>query len=153
MKQWLQRNDALGGNGKRNNYWQTVELKHRLVCDAINVAMREIFVTLAYGRSQSAFSEGGLEVGSALEDLGKQSSSSFATVYGSENGPRYLNLAEGYITKLSLDKNGEVIGYEYVDTNALIHYLKNNVSKNEDALKKNLQSLTADLMKGVTFID
>jgi len=123
-----------------------------LVCDAINVAMREIFLTLVYGRSQSAFSEGGLEIGSALEDLGKQRSSSFATVYGSEKGPRYLNLAEGYITKLSLDKNGEIIGYEYVDTNALLHYLKNNNSKSENVLKK-FTKVYGRFNEGVTFID
>ena len=40
-----------------------------LVCDAINVAMREIFKQLAYGRSQTAFSEGGLPIGASLEDL------------------------------------------------------------------------------------
>ena len=109
-----------------------------LVCDAINVAMREIFLQLVYGRSQSAFSDGGLEIGSALEDLGKHRSSSVATVYGSENGPRYLNLTEGYITKQALDENGEIIGYEYVDVNALIKYLNSgeNINKNENALKK-----------------
>ncbi len=96
-----------------------------LVCDAINVAMREIFLQLVYGRSQSAFSENGLEVGSALEDLGKHRASNFATVYGGENGPRYLNLAEGYVTRLALDKNSEVIGYEYVDVNSLIEKLRN----------------------------
>ena len=42
-----------------------------LVCDAINVAMREIFKQLVYGRSQTAFSEGGLPIGSGLDDLGK----------------------------------------------------------------------------------
>ena len=42
-----------------------------LVCDAINVAMREIFLQLVYGRTQTAFSEGGLPVGASLEDLGK----------------------------------------------------------------------------------
>jgi len=99
-----------------------------LVCDAINVAMREIFLQLVYGRSQSAFSENGLEVGSALEDLGKHKSSNFATVYGGENGPRYLNLAEGYITQLALDSNSEVIGYEYVDINYLIEKLRNGES-------------------------
>ena len=31
-----------------------------LVCDAINTAMRELFLQIVYGRSQSAFSEGGL---------------------------------------------------------------------------------------------
>jgi NifU-like protein involved in Fe-S cluster formation len=31
-----------------------------LVCDAINTAMRELFLQISYGRTQSAFSEGGL---------------------------------------------------------------------------------------------
>ncbi len=31
-----------------------------LVCDAINTAMRELFLQIAYGRTQSAFSEDGL---------------------------------------------------------------------------------------------
>ena len=42
-----------------------------LVCDAINTAMRELFLQIVYGRSQSAFSEGGLPIGASLEDLGK----------------------------------------------------------------------------------
>ena len=42
-----------------------------LVCDAINVAMRELFLQIVYGRSQSAFSDNGLAIGAGLEDLGK----------------------------------------------------------------------------------
>ena len=42
-----------------------------LVCDAINVAMRELFLQIVYGRTQTAFSEGGLPVGAGLDDLGK----------------------------------------------------------------------------------
>ena len=42
-----------------------------LVCDAINVAMRELFLQIVYGRSQTAFSENGLPVGAGLDDLGK----------------------------------------------------------------------------------
>ena len=82
-----------------------------LVCDAINDAMKNIFLQLVYGRSQSAFSEGGLEIGAGLEDLGKNLTSSVATVYSREDtGTRYLNLTEGYITKQALDENGEIIG-------------------------------------------
>jgi NifU-like protein involved in Fe-S cluster formation len=36
-----------------------------LVCDAINTAMRELFLQIVYGRSQTAFSEGGLPIGAA----------------------------------------------------------------------------------------
>ena len=42
-----------------------------LVCDAINTAMRELFLQIVYGRTQTAFSEGGLPIGASLEDLGK----------------------------------------------------------------------------------
>ena len=41
-----------------------------LVCDAINVAMRELFLGV-YGRSQTAFSEDGLPVGASLERFGQ----------------------------------------------------------------------------------
>lgn len=42
-----------------------------LVCDAINVAMREIFKQFIYGRTQTGFSDGGLPVGAALDALGR----------------------------------------------------------------------------------
>lgn len=86
-----------------------------LVCDAINVAMRELFLQITYGRSQTAFSEGGLPVGAGLEDLGKGLRSVTGTMYSTKvKGPRYLEMAEGYVTKLGLDKNDEIIGYEFV---------------------------------------
>lgn len=107
-----------------------------LVCDAINDAMKQIFLQLVYGRSQSAFSEGGLAVGSALEDLGKTLSSNVGTVYSQEGkGTRYLNLAEGYITKEGLDENGEIIGYEYVAIGSLMKSLREGVDSKE-AIKK-----------------
>lgn len=96
-----------------------------LVCDAINVAMKNAFLQLVYGRSQSAFSENGLEVGDGLEDLGKHKKSAVGTIYNNiECGVRYLELAEGMITKLGLDKNQEIIGYEYVSTPLLVKLLE-----------------------------
>ena len=83
-----------------------------LVCDAINTAMRELFLQIVYGRSQSAFSEGGLVVGAGLEDLGKGLRSQVGTTFSTKaKGVRYLDLAEGYITRLALDEDGEVCGY------------------------------------------
>lgn len=108
-----------------------------LVCDAINDAMKQIFLQLVYGRSQSAFSEGGLEVGAAMEDLGKNQASQVGTIYSREDtGTRYLNLAEGYITKEGLDKNGEIIGYEYVNMGTLMNLLKDESMDAREALKK-----------------
>ena len=86
-----------------------------LVCDAINTAMRELFLQIVYGRTQSAFSEGGLPIGAGLEDLGKGLRSQVGTMYGTKaKGTRYLEMAEGYVTRMALDEDGEVIGYEFV---------------------------------------
>ena len=103
-----------------------------LVCDAINDAMKQIFLQLVYGRSQSAFSENGLEIGAGLEDLGKNWASAVGTVYANDKmGPRYLNLAEGYINKIGLDENDEIIGYEYINLNALVKELESGKSYKE----------------------
>ena len=86
-----------------------------LVCDAINTAMRELFLQIVYGRTQTAFSEGGLPIGAGLEDLGKGLRSQVGTMYGTlEKGPRYLELAEGYVTRIALDAEDRIIGYEFV---------------------------------------
>lgn len=123
-----------------------------LVCDAINDAMKQIFLQLVYGRSQSAFSENGLEVGSAMEDLGKTLCSNVGTVYSQEGkGTRYLNLAEGYITKQALDENGEIIGYEYVAIGSLMKSLREGMNSKE-AIAKATKTY-GRYNDGVTFID
>ena len=97
-----------------------------LVCDAINTAMRELFLQIVYGRTQSAFSDNGLPIGSALDDLGKNRSSLVGTHYSTkEKGTRYLNTAEGYITQLALDNNDEIIGYEYINLNNMMRLVNN----------------------------
>ena len=61
-----------------------------LVCDAINTAMRELFLQIVYGRTQSAFSDDGLVVGAGLEDLGKGLRSQVGTMYATKaKGVRY----------------------------------------------------------------
>ena len=111
-----------------------------LVCDAINVAMRELFLQIVYGRTQSAFSDNGLEIGAGMDDLGKglcsQVGISYSTVL---KGPRYLNTAEGYVTKLALDKNNEIIGYEFVNLGKMMEAIKNGTAA-EVALKENLKT-------------
>ena len=77
-----------------------------LVCDAINTAMRELFLQIVYGRTQSAFSE----------------------------GARYLELTEGYITRMALDADDQVIGYEYVHMGKFMEQVKAGKDANE-ALK------------------
>ncbi len=96
-----------------------------LVCDAINTAMRELFLQIVYGRTQSAFSEGGLQIGAGLEDLGKGTRSMVGTTYGTlAKGPRYLELTDGYITGLAIDEDEEIIGYKYVNFGKMMYFIK-----------------------------
>lgn len=108
-----------------------------LVCDAINTAMRELFLQIAYGRTQSAFSEGGLPIGAGLEDLGKGLRSQVGTIYSTEKkGVRYLDTAEGYISKIGLDDGGEVIGYEFVKLGVMMELINTKGMSADEALKK-----------------
>ncbi len=107
-----------------------------LVCDAINTAMRELFLQIVYGRTQTAFSEDGLPIGAGLEDLGKGLRSQVGTTYAtSKKGPRYLELAEGYITKVAVDENDTIIGYKFVHLGKMMEMIRKGVDANE-ALEK-----------------
>ena len=111
-----------------------------LVCDAINDAMKKLFLQIAYGRTQSAFSDNGLPVGSSLDDLGKNRSSLVGTIFSTkEKGTRYLNTAEGYTTKLALDDKNEIIGYEYVNLNNMMRLI--NAGKDvKEAYKESIKT-------------
>jgi len=103
-----------------------------LVCDAINVAMREIFKQLAYGRSQTAFSENGLPIGSSLDDLGKGLRSQVGTMFATNaKGVRYLEMAEGYVLSLGLDENNEVIGYKFVNLGKMMEAIRDGKDPKE----------------------
>ena len=103
-----------------------------LVCDAINTAMRELFLQIVYGRTQSAFSEGGLTIGAGMEDLGKGHRSQVGTIYSTlAKGPRYLELAEGYIVEIGLDKEDQIIGYKYVNLGKMMENIKKGIEPNE----------------------
>ena len=109
-----------------------------LVCDAINTAMRELFLQIVYGRSQSAFSEDGLVIGAAMEDLGKGLRSQIGTMYGTlKKGPRYLEMAEGYVLGIGLDEDGEIIGYKFVNLGKMMDAIKKGVDPKE-AYEKNI---------------
>ena len=103
-----------------------------LVCDAINVAMRELFLQILYGRSQTAFSEDGLAIGASLEDLGKGLRSQVGTMYGtSAKGVRYLEMAEGYVSRMALDERDEVIGYEFIHLGKAMDFIASGIEAAE----------------------
>ena len=109
-----------------------------LVCDAINTAMRELFLQIVYGRSQTAFSEDGLAIGAGLEDLGKGLRSQVGTMFSTKaKGVRYLEMAEGYILDMGLDQNGEVIGYRFVHLGKMMEAIRKGLDPNE-AYEKNI---------------
>ena len=103
-----------------------------LVCDAINTAMRELFLQIVYGRTQSAFSEGGLVVGASLEDLGKGLRSQVGTMFGTlAKGPRYLEMTEGYVETCAVDKDGAIIGYNTINFGKFMDAVKDGVDPKE----------------------
>ena len=59
-----------------------------LVCDAINTAMRELFLQIVYGR-------------------------------------------EGYVTRMALDEDMQVIGYEFVSLGKMTDFIKKGLTPNE----------------------
>ena len=103
-----------------------------LVCDAINTAMRELFLQIVYGRTQTAFSEGGLPIGAGLEDLGKGLRSQVGTMYATTaKGPRSLEMAEGYVTKIGVDENNEIIGYQFIHFGKMMDMIKKGMEPAE----------------------
>src|SRR5574344_1881609 len=96
-----------------------------LVCDAINVAMRELFLQIVYGRTQTAFSENGLPVGAGLEDLGKGLRSQVGTIFSTNaKGVRYLEMAEGYILKVAIDEDDQACGYQFVKLGKMLEDIR-----------------------------
>ena len=80
----------------------------------------------------SAFSEDGLSVGAGLEDLGKGLRSQVGTMYGTKvKGVRYLEMAEGYVTRMALDADDQVIGYEFVSLGKMTDFIKKGMEPNE----------------------
>ena len=115
-------------------------LNSDLVCDAINVAMRELFKQIVYGRTQTAFSENGLPIGAGLEDLGKGLRSQVGTMFSTlEKGPRYLEMAEGYVLEIGLDANDEIIGYKFVHLGKMMEAIRNGAAPAE-AFENNVKS-------------
>ena len=76
-------------------------------------------------------------MGAGLEDLGKGLRSQIGTMYGTlEKGPRYLEMAEGYILDQALDKNGEIIGYRYVSLGKMMEAIRTGMDPKEAFEKK-----------------
>ena len=109
-----------------------------LVCDAINTAMRELFLQILSLIHISEPTRHGLSVGAGLEDLGKGLRSQVGTMYGTKvKGVRYLEMAEGYVTRLALDADDQVIGYEFVSLGKMTDFIKKGDTPN-DAYSKAL---------------
>ena len=133
--------ETIGCSGMTHSAAMAAEIlpkKTDLVCDAINVAMRELFLQIVYGRSQTAFSEDGLPIGAGLEDLGKGLRSQVGTIFSTaEKGVRYMEMTEGYILSLALDSNSEVIGYKFVRVGKMLEDIRHGVDP-KTAYDKNI---------------
>jgi len=91
---------------------------------------------IVYGRTQSAYSKDGLKVGASLEDLGKNLRSQVGTMFATrKTGPRYLEMTEGYVEKLALDKDNQIVGYKCINIGKLMDGLKAGLDP-KDAIEK-----------------
>ena len=124
--------ETIGCSGMTHSAAMAAEiLQGKTILEALNTAMRELFLQIVYGRSQSAFSDDGLAVGAGLEDLGKGLRSQVGTMYATKaKGVRYLEMAEGYVTGIALDANNEVIGYKFVSLGKMTDFIKNGDDPN-----------------------
>jgi len=87
-----------------------------------------------------------------LEDLGKGLRSQIGTMYGTlKKGPRYLELAEGYVTTLALDDNLEIIGYKFVHLGKMMEMIRKGTDANQ-ALEK-ATGTYGRFAEGAKFID
>ena len=94
-----------------------------LVCDAINTAMRELFLQIVYGRTQSAFSEGGLMIGAGLEDLGKGLRSQEVIDACAKHGAVYFVAVGGAAAVITQSiKSETMIAYEDLGPEAIRRY-------------------------------
>ena len=94
--------------------------------------MRELFLQIAYGRTQTAFSENGLPIGAGLEDLGKGLRSQIGTMYSTQaKGVRYLEMAEGYVIDVALDNDDEITGYRFVNLGKMMDQIRGGADPKE----------------------
>ena len=56
-----------------------------------------------------------------------------------EKGPRYLEMAEGYVLEIGLDANDEIIGYKFVYLGKMMEAIRNGVCPGE-AFEKNVKT-------------
>ena len=80
----------------------------------------------------------GLVIGAGMEDLGKGLRSMVGTMYGTRaKGTRYLEMTEGYVVKMALDKDNQVCGYQFLSLGKMMDAIKKGMSPNE-AYEKNI---------------
>ena len=79
-------------------------------------------------------------VGTSLDDLGKGLRSQVGTIFATNaKGVRYLEMAEGYILNLAVDKDDQVIGYKFVHLGKMMEAIRNGVAPAE-AYEKNVKT-------------
>ena len=53
------------------------------------------------------------------------------TEHFAKKGPRYLEMAEGYVTGIALDENNEIIGYQFVSLGKFTDFIKAGDTPND----------------------
>ena len=109
-----------------------------LVCDAINTAMRELFLQIVYGRTQSASPRAVWPWAPAWRTWARACGARWGpSSPPTSRGVRYLELAEGYILKVAVDENNEVTGYQFVKVGKMLEDIRHGVDP-KTAFEKNI---------------
>ena len=82
--------------------------------------------------------KGGRQLVALVDDLGKGLRSMTGTIFSTKaKGVRYLELTEGYILKTALDKDNQVIGYQFVRLGKMLEAIRHGMDPKE-AYEKNI---------------
>ena len=98
----------------------------------------ELGAAIAMKEGVKTAAEAAKRIGAGLEDLGKGLRSMVGTMYGTKaKGTRYLEMTEGYVLKMALDKDDQVCGYQFLSLGKMMDAIKKGMSPNE-AYEKNI---------------
>ena len=122
------------GNPHRQDHFGGFE--YRPGVRRINTAMRELFLQIVYGRSSPHFLRTAWPWALRWRIWARVCGGQVGTMFATRSkGPRYLEMAEGYVTRLALNSDDLITGYEFVNLGKMMEFIKKGDDANQ-ALEK-----------------
>ena len=68
-------------------------------------------------------------------------------MYGTlKKGPRYLEMAEGYVTGIALDEDNEIIGYQFVSLGKMTDFIKKVMTRTQHGKKQKVSTAVLQML-------